>query len=55
MSVSHEGAAGAERPARELNDRIRVLMAGGGRLSEAQRQEYEQLIAAWAQAVQEEG
>ncbi|MFD7778836.1 hypothetical protein [Streptomyces sp. NPDC059753] len=40
----------------ELNNRIRALMIrSGGRLSDEQRHEYQQLVAAWAEAIQEEG
>ncbi|MET9497590.1 hypothetical protein [Streptomyces sp. NPDC006552] len=40
------------RSADELNERIRGLLArSGGRLSEAQRREYEVLVVEWAAAV----
>ncbi|MEV3860421.1 hypothetical protein AB0J38_39715 [Streptomyces sp. NPDC050095] len=43
------------RSAEELNEQIRGLMARtGGRLSEAQRREYEVLVVEWAAAVRGE-
>lgn len=47
--------SGSARSAAELNERIRYLMErSGGRLSAAQRAEYEVLVVAWAAAVRGE-
>ena len=44
--------SGSVRSAEELNEQIRGLMAStGGRLSAAQRAEYEVLVVEWAAAV----
>lgn len=48
-------APGSARSAAELNQRIRALwLRAGGTLTAQQRAEYEQLVVAWAAAVQGE-
>jgi hypothetical protein len=48
-------ASGSTRSADDLNEQIRHLMSRtGGRLSTAQRAEYEVLVVAWAAAVRGE-
>ena len=45
-------ASGSSRSADDLNEQIRQLMSRtGGRLSAAQRAEYEVLVVEWAAAV----
>lgn len=48
-------ASGSSRSAEDLNEQIRRLMSRtGGRLSAAQREEYEVLVVEWAAAVRGE-